>query len=575
MARRHASPSNAIEDQMTGISPYRTYRNLKRYRQVVGVLVKYGFGEVLDRMGIAAYLRLGRRKLFTRQQELAALSWAERIRLALEELGPTFVKMGQILSTRPFMIPVELVVELSKLQDEVAPFPYEQVREIVKDELGAEIEELFTEFDIKAIASASLSQVHRATIKSGDKVAVKVQRPQVREIMSKDVAILRDFASLLSHYVPESRQFDPVGVVEEVWKTAKQEIDFAYEARNLEVFAINFMGDDRVFLPRIYWDLTSKRVLTLEFIDGIKISEKEKLLAAGIDPKVVVRNGGQIVAKMVFEDGYFHADPHPGNLFALPDNRIAPVDFGMMGKLSPTTLDLITDLLVAATSADARRLVRVMLSNELVGDEVNVNLLEADLNSFLHRYHKIPLARIDMRSLLEEGFSIITSHQIRMPTELLMLGKALVTYEEVARGLYPEYDFITELLPSIRQLAKRKFKIGTIVGDLTGYLADLRDLLVNFPFELRRITRKLRKGELSMTMQHKGLENLTQEIEKASNRLAFSLIIAALIIGSSLIMTRQFGLKVMGVPVLGILGYVVAAVLGIGLVISILRSGKL
>ncbi len=553
---------------------YCTYRNLNRYRQVVAVLVKYGFGEVLDCMGIASYLRLGRRKLFVRQQELAALSWAERIRLALEELGPTFVKLGQILSTRPFMIPVELVVELSKLQDEVAPFPYDQVREIISDELGGEIEEHYSSFTAEPIASASLSQVHRAVTKAGEQVAVKVQRPAVRETMSKDVEILRDMAVLLNRYVPEAQQFDPIGVVEEAWKTAKQETDFTFEARNLEVFTVNFLGDERISLPRIYWELTSKRVLTLELIDGIKISEKEKLLAAGIDPQTVVSNGGQMVAKMVFEDGFFHADPHPGNLFALPDNRIAPVDFGMMGRLSPTSLDLITDLLVAATSADARRLVRVLQSHELVSEDANVNLLETDLNSFLHRYHKIPLSRIDMRTLLEEAYTMITAHQVQFPTELLMLGKTLVTYEEVARGLHPEYNFISELLPSIRRLAKRKFQVGNIVGDLSGSLMDLRDLIVNFPFELRRITRKLRKGELGMTMQHKGLENLTQEIEKASNRLSFSLVIAALIIGSSLIMTRQFGWTVYGIPVLGILGYISAAVLGIGLVISILRSGK-
>ncbi|MFH2055614.1 MAG: AarF/ABC1/UbiB kinase family protein [bacterium] len=560
---------------MTGSSVYRTYRNLKRYREVVGVLVKYGFGEVLDRMGIAAYLRLGRRRLFAKQQELASHTWAERIRLALEELGPTFVKLGQILSTRPFMIPVELTVELSKLQDEVAPFAYEQVREIIREELGKEIEQLFTTFDREPIASASLSQVHRAVLKSGEQVAVKVQRPLVREVMSKDVAILRDLAALLNRYVPEAQQFDPVGIVEEAWRTAKQEIDFTFEARNLEVFTINFLDDERVFLPKIYWGLTSRRVLTLEFINGIKISQKEKLLANGIDPETVVRNGGQLVAKMVFEDGYFHADPHPGNLFAMSDNRIAPVDFGMMGKLSASSLDLITDLLIAATSADARRLVRVLQSYELVSEDADAIALETDINYFLHRYHKIPLARIDMRTLLDEAFSMISAHQVKMPPELLMLGKALVTYEEVARGLYPEYDFVTELLPSIKKLAGRKFKAGSIIHDLSGYLVDLRDLLVNFPFELRRITRKLRKGELGLTMQHKGLENLTQEIEKSSNRLSFSMIIAALIIGSSLIMTRQFGWTVYGIPVLGILGYVIAAVLGIGLVISIIRSGKL
>ncbi|MCK4858348.1 MAG: AarF/ABC1/UbiB kinase family protein, partial [candidate division Zixibacteria bacterium] len=275
------------------------------------------------------------------------------------------------------------------------------------------------------------------------------------------------------------------------------------------------------------------------------------------------------------EDGFFHADPHPGNLFALKGNRIAPIDFGMMGKLSPTMLELISDLLVAGTSQDSRRLVRVFQNYELISDDANVAALEADLTTFLHHFHRIPLAKLDMRSLLGEGFGILTTHSIQIPTELMMLGKAITTYEEVARHLYPEYDFISELMPAIEKLASRKFKPSNIVSDVGGYLIDLRDLVVNFPFELRRITRKLRKGELSIAFQHRGLERFIAEMEKSSNRIAFSLIIAALIIGSSLVMTRQFGLTVYGIPVLGLIGYLTAGFLGLWLVIAILRSGKL
>ncbi len=488
---------------------------------------------------------------------------------------PTFVKMGQIMSTRPFLIPAELVIELSKLQDQVAPFARDEVDRIIEKELGKPVDELFQTFSAEPVASASLSQVHRATTLAGEDVAVKIQRPNVKQIMEKDLSILRDLAVLLDRYVVETRPFDPVGIIDEVAKSAKQEVDFMYEARNLEVFARNFADDPRIYLPKVRWDLSTSRVLTMNFIDGIKISEVDKLRAAGIDPVAVTRAGGQLLARQIFEFGFFHADPHPGNLFVLPGNRIAPVDFGMMGKLSHGSLELVADLLVAATSDDTRRLVRVLQNHELFGDEVRPAALEGDLALFLNRYHGVPLSKLNVRALMGDAFDIMTTHQIKFPPELMMLGKALMTYEEVARLLYPEYDFVTELLPSIKKLSTRKFQPGSIVSDISSYMVDLRDVLINLPFEARRIARNLRKGELSIAFHHKGLEQFILELEKASNRLAFALIIAALIVASSLIMTRPFGWSVYGVPVLGLVGFVTAGVLGIWLVIAILRSGKL
>ncbi len=560
---------------MPQIDLHKTYRNLGRYRQIVGVLLKYGFGEVLDRMNIVGYLQIGSRKLFARQQEIVALSWAERIRRALEELGPTFVKLGQILSTRPFLIPAELTLELTKLQDHVAPFEFSEVKKILERELNHPLEEVFSQFEEIPTASASLSQVHRATLLSGEHVAVKVQRPNVAEILDKDLTILRDLAGLMVRYVPETRPFDPVAIVDEVWKTARTEVDFLFEARNLEIFARNFADDNRIVLPEIHWELSTPRVLVLGYIDGIKISEIDKLRAAGIDPEEITRVGGQIVAKQIFEHGFFHADPHPGNLFALPGNRIAPVDFGMMGRLSRSSLELVSDLVVAGTSDDSRRLVRVFQNHELLADDVHSAALESDLSLFLHRYNGIPLAKLDMRSMLLDAYRIVTTHRIKFPPELLMLGKALGTYEEVARALNPNYNFATELTPAIKKLAARKFEPKHILSEIGSYFSDLRELMINVPFEMRRIARNLRRGELSIAFEHKGLERLILELEKASNRLAFAMIIAALIVGSSLIMTRQIGMTVYGFPILGLIGFVTAGVLGFWLVIAILRSGKL
>lgn len=560
---------------MPGLELSRSYKHLGRYRQVVAVLIKYGFGEVLDRMNIAGYLQLGGRRLFARKAEVTSQSWTERIRLALEELGPSFVKMGQIMSTRPFLIPPDLVEELSKLQDQVAPFAFDEVKETIEEELEKPLKELFAEFSAEPIAAASLSQVHRACTNDGVDVAVKVQRPNVRAIMEKDLSILRDFATLLERYIPESRQFEPVAVVDELWKSTKKEIDFGAEARNIEVFARNFEDDERIFVPAVFWELTTSRILTTEYISGIKISRRAELEKNGLDPAEITKIGGELVAKQVFEHGFFHADPHPGNLFALPGNRIAPVDFGMMGKLSRSSLELIADMLIAATSDDTRRLVRVLQNHELISDNVRVATLEADLALFLQRFHGIPLAKVNMRALMSDAFEIMTTHQIKLPPELTMLGKALVTYEEVARGLNPEYNFVEELQPAIERFASRKFEPGSILRDMGNYVVDLRDLMINVPFEMRRIVRNLRRGELSIAFQHRGLERLISELEKASNRIAFALIIAAIIVGSSLIMTRDFGWKIYGVPILGLIGFIVAGILGLWLAIAILRSGKL
>lgn len=560
---------------MPQLDLHKTYRNLGRYRQVISVLFKYGFGEVLDRMNIAGYLQIGTRKFFARQQEIAALTWAERIRKALEDLGPTFVKIGQILSTRPFLIPAELTVELTKLQDQVGPFPYEEVEQIIMAELKKPLSSMFSEFERIPCASASLSQVHRAVTIDGHAVAVKVQRPNVQEIMEKDLSILRDLAGLAERHIPEVRSFDPVGIVEEIWKSARHETDFEIEARNLEVFARNQADDPRLITPKVFWNLTTSKVLTLTYIDGIKISDVEKLRENGIDPIEITKVGGEIVAKQIFEHGFFHADPHPGNLFALPGNRIAVIDFGMMGRLSRGSLELISDLLVAAASDDTRRVVRVFQNHELLRDDFGTASLESDLAFFLQRYHGVPLAQINMRSLLGDAFRIVNSYQIKFPPELMMLGKAIGTYEELARHLNPNYDFVSILMPEIMKLTRRKHAPKQLLSEFGDYVLEIRDLLKDLPFELRRLTRNLRRGDLSISLEHKGLEHLIMELEKASNRLAFAMIIAALIVGSSLILTRQSGLTIYGIPILGIIGFVTAGILGIWLVIAILRSGKL
>jgi ubiquinone biosynthesis protein len=527
----------------------RRARSLRRYRQIVTILLKYGFDQILDQMKIFARLRL-RKKTLKRAAGLEKLTYAQRIRLALEELGPTFVKLGQVLSMRPFLIPVELVLELTKLQDEVGPFSFPQVKQIVEAELKAPLGDLFSSFDTVPVASASLSQVHKAVTRDGKSVVLKIQRPEIKKVIDADMEILKDLTNLLEKYVPESRQYDPNGIREELSKSIRREIDFNNEARNIEVFRENFKDEKNVFIPEVFWDLSTSKVLTMEFIDGVKISDLQGLEKRGIDKKELARLGGKMVFKQIFDDGFFHADPHPGNLFAMEGNVIAPVDYGMMGRLSETTMDELADLLISVVTWHPGGIVKVYQDVEVVGEGVNLRALEADLADFLYKYHKIPLSRLDMMTLANEAFEIIHRHDIKIQAELMLFSKALITYEEVAKMLDPEYDLFTAA-------------------------TDLRELLVAFPFELKRIIKKLGKGQLSFTFQHKGLDKLILELDRSSNRVSFSLIIAAIIVGSSLIMRLETQYTLFGYPLFGILGYIFAGVLGVWLVIAILRSGKL
>jgi ubiquinone biosynthesis protein len=553
--------------------PDLTIRNIKRYRRIAGVFMKYGFGEIVDRLNLNAVLKLGKR--IFRRKPSEEISLAARIRLALEELGPTFVKLGQVLSMRPFLIPYDLVVELTKLHDQVPPMTAEVAREQIEKNLGRPVEEAFAFFDPEPFASASLSQVHDARLHDGTRVVIKIQRPGIKQIIDADMVILRDLAQLLEKRVPESRQYEPVGIVDELARSTRKEINFLFEARNIDIVARNFKNDHRVFVPRVFWEYTSGQMITMERIEGIKITDLEGLRKVGIDPVEVCRKGGDIVFTTVFEHGFFHADPHPGNLFVTPDGRIAPVDYGMMGVLSSSQLAELGDILTSVVSGDPGSVVYAFSRADVLPETIIKSALEADINELLLRYHKIPLGQIDMATLFDVVFEIVHRHNLRIKSEFMVFGKALVTYEEVARQLDPGYNLIKSAAPYVRKLALKKLDVGGFFRDLKMAVAELREFTVSFPTEIRLLAAKLRKGQATLGLEIRGLDRLIVELDRSTNRLAFALVIAAIIVGSSLVMTLDVGIRVYGLPVIGLAGYLFAGFLGAGLVISILRSGRL
>jgi ubiquinone biosynthesis protein len=553
--------------------PDLTIRNIRRYRVIAGVFIKYGFGEIVDRLNLGRILKFGKR-LFRRKPS-EEISFSARIRMALEELGPTFVKLGQVLSMRPFLIPYELVVELSKLHDQVPPMGWEAARAAIEKNLGCKIEKAFASLDQEAVASASLSQVHNAVLHDGTRVVVKIQRPGIRRIIDADMIILRDIAQLLEKHIPESRQYEPVGIVDELARSTRKEINFLYEARNIEIFARNFKDDNRIFVPRVFWDYTTRRMITMQRIEGLKITDTEKLKETGIDPVEICRSGGDMVFLMVFEHGFFHADPHPGNLFITPDGRIAPVDYGMVGVLSDSQLSELGDILTSVVAGDAESVVYTFSRAGVLPESVNRQALEVDISELLIRYHRIPLAQLDMATVLDEFFEIAHRHNLRIKSEFMVFGKALVTYEEVARQLDPQYDLIKSAAPYVKKLALKRIGLTRILRDLRMGLNELHDLIIKFPAEIGSFARKLNKGEARLGLEIRGLDRLTIELDRSTNRLAFALVIAAIIVGSSMVLTLDVGVKIYGLPILGLVGYVFAGILGAGLVISILRSGKL
>lgn len=558
---------------MTIPRPDLTIRNIRRYRAIAGVFIKYGFGEIVDRMHLSRVLKFGRQIL--RRKPPEEISAAARVRLALEELGPTFVKLGQVLSMRPFLIPFELVEELTKLHDQVAPMDWELAKDAIESNLGCPSENVFESIDSTPIAAASLSQVHRARLRDGSDVVIKIQRPGVKKMIEADMVILKDIAQLLEKHIPESRQYEPVGVVDELARSTRKEINFLYEARNIEIFSRNFADDDTIFVPRVFWEYSTRNMITMERIDGVKITDFAKLDELGIDRREICKKGGDLVFAMVFEHSFFHADPHPGNLFVTRDGRIAPVDYGMIGVLSSSQLNELGEILTCVVSNDAYGVVNAFSRADVIPDRAVPQALEADISEMLIRYHKIPLARIDMATLFDEFFDIVHRHGLRIKSEFMVLGKALVTYEEVARQLDPDYDLIKSAAPYVRKLAIKQFGLAQVLKDMKVGAAELREFLVKFPSEARRLTSKLNKGEALIKLDLKGLERLIVELDRSTNRLAFALVIAAIIVGSSLVLTLDIGVKFLGLPILGLTGYLFAGILGAGLVISILRSGKL
>ncbi|NOQ51422.1 MAG: ubiquinone biosynthesis protein UbiB [Desulfuromonadaceae bacterium] len=555
----------------------RNIRSLKRYRQVLGVLIKYGFGNIVEQLNIDYYLELGKRivSLGTASRELERLSQAERLRLALEELGPTFIKLGQLLSTRPDIVPIEYLDELKKLQDRVPAVPAEQIMAQVHMELGHPVEELFSNFDQTPLATASIAQVHRGTLKTGEQVVFKIRRPAIESIIETDIDILMGLAYLVEKHLPGGHLYNPIGLVKEFRRTIHRELDFSREGRTIGRFTTNFAAEETVRIPKVFWEHTGRTVLTLEFISGIKISQLDELRTAGYDLKQIAKSGADAFLKQVFVHGFFHADPHPGNLYVLPGNVICIFDFGMVGRLDDDLKLQLTELLLCVLRRDVDRIVSQLLYSGELLDESNIKNLKRDLTEFIDDYYDILLQNLMVGKLLIDFVEILTEYRIKFPSNLMLLSRALFAMEGIGRQLDPSFNMVEQLKPFAEQIMKDRYSPSSIAKDAARTLQSYQSLGKSLPKDIKEFINRINRNQFKIDLEHRGLERLINDLDKSTNRISFSMVIAALIIGSSLIMQTEKGTLLFGFPILGLLGYTVAGVLGFGLAIAILRSGRM
>ena len=554
----------------------RTYRHLNRYRQILAVLFKYGFGDLLEMLKIDQYIEVGlqmiSRKGATREERLTR---PRRLRMAFEELGPTYIKLGQILSTRPDLVPMEYIEELSKLQDKIPAFPFEHVRKVVNAEFGMPPEDLFDNLEEEPFASASIGQVHRAVLKDGEAVAVKFQRPGIQKIIEVDLEIMLHLATLAEHHIEELSFHRPVKIVEEFARTLEKEIDYQNEATNMERIARHFLDDPHVYIPKVFRETTTTRVLTTEFIEGIKISDIDSLDAAGLDRTILTARGADLVLKQIFVHGFFHADPHPGNIFALPGNVICLLDFGMTGIVDRQTREDFVDLLDSIVHRNEVRAAQVLLKLTYWEHEPERRQFEREVADFMGRHLYKPLKDIELGKLLQQLLELATGLRLRIPPDIFLMMKAFSTVESVGRMLDPDFDMIAQATPFITEVKLARYKPQRIADDVYDLATRLLHFFQQFPKDLLDLASLIRQQKLSLQIEHRGLETMLATHDRISNRISFSILIAALIIGSALIVISETPPLIYGISLIGILLFSAAAIMGIWLLVAILKKGKL
>lgn len=557
----------------------RTYRNLGRFRDIVNVFLKHGLGQVIEGLELHQFapIRWWYKPLHARLERAEVVSLPERLRIALEELGPTFIKFGQLLSTRPDIVPREYVKAFDSLLDQVTAFPGQQAREIIEAELQAPLSELVATFDESPLAAASIAQVHRATLWTGEQVVFKVRRPAIEEIIRQDIDILRRLADLIERYVPDLAFLNAVALVDEFEQAILEEMDFLREAENAARFRANFEGSRELYVPKVFLHMTTEQVMVMEYLEGTRIDDLDRLRETGVDLQKIAQRGSEVLFKMILMDGFFHADPHPGNFLVLTNGQLGFVDFGVVGRIREDLLDAMGGTFIALLNRDYDALTRQSVNLGFVPDNIDLERyrqeMRADLENTIEPLVGRKLSQIPSMIYVERIMGLALKHHLRLPRELFLVGKCLVTFEALFRRLSPGLDFFAIARPYARRLITQRSIFGTFTRRLRREAMDLLDVASSLPRELHLALRKFTKNDVQVKLQLTGLDPYVRRLDRASNRLTFAVIISAIIVGSSIIIPAARDTAALQWLVVG--GFVIGILLALWLIIGIMRSGML
>lgn len=566
----HLCEIGPVRDWTRGMesSPFRLLRNLKRSGEIAAVLIRYGFGDLVQQLGLLDLLNW--RKSSSQESSTKPYSRAQRIRMALEELGPTFVKFGQVASTRSDLLPLDVIKELQQLRDQVKPVAFEQIQQVLKNSLDRPIEEVFAHVESTPLAAGSLGQVHQAQLLDGTKVVLKVQRPKVVQTVEQDLELMYELAVLIDYHVPELSFSNPTNLVEHFSRAIRRELRFDREAKSMEMMSRMFQADARLKIPHVYHDLTTAGLLVMEEIEGVRLEEIEQHPRLVKHRSKIARNGTEVFLKQTFEHGFFHCDPHPGNMRLMPDGTLCLLDFGMVGVLEESVRDDLLDLLAAIARRNSEECTELLLRLGTATDVVDKALLKVDVRDFINCYYDTPLSRLAVGQMLTEFLQILSNHHIRCPGSLMLLVRMMVHLEDSGRMIDPQLNVATVLEPQIRKMFRDRYHPAKLLREAKRVVWELSSLARSLPEEVQKTLVKINNNDVEFQLKVKNLDKFITEIDRSSNRLVIGMILAALIVASGLILRSEAANNWAVIPV-----YTLSSLLGIWLIYGIIRSGRL
>jgi ubiquinone biosynthesis protein len=562
------------------LSLRRTYKSANRVRQIINVFLKYGFGKVIDQIHLSRFVPFRKRiKSFGQWPSVKEPAVAERLRMAFAELGPSFIKLAQILSSRPDLITKPYADEFKKLQDRVPPFSSQEALQIIEQETAQTIGQIFSRFDSEPIAAASIAQVHHARLLDGSDVIIKIQRPRIKEQIEIDISILNFVAGLMEKYIPESAFFNPSGIVDEFARTVRKELDFLEEARNCVRFGRNFEHDPDIHIPKVFGDHSTDKVIVMERIEGVRMDDIEGITRLGLDRVRLAKAGVNAYFKQILEDGFFHADPHAGNIFAMPTGQIGFMDFGIVGRVTPELRETMANTFLALIRKDFDGLIDQYIELGLVPEHVDLEVFrkgfKADLADFLEPLYGLSIKEINFAEYLDTVTHLAIKHKMKIPSELLLINKAMLILENIGRELDPDFDFIAAAEPYATKIVSERMKPGRLYEKARKNVMDISEFALLFPKQLRQVVQKVLRDDFHIKMTHIGMDRFIRDMDRSSNRISFSMIIAAMLLSSAIMHATGAGPVYRGFSILGMSAFFFAFLLGIWLIISIIRSGRL